>query len=165
MHLFGALVICFASFSWAVGSIYSKTASQASSTLQNVGMQMLQGGGLLLVGGLLLGERLDPSAVSALSFWSLVYLSLIGGVIGYTAYVWLLKVASPAKVSTYAYVNPVVAVILGWALAGEALNSRVFLATAAVVGAVVLITWRQKPRKRAAKISEAKLSCPEAEPA
>lgn len=165
VHLFGALVVCLASFSWALGSIFSKTATQAPSTLQNVGMQMLQGGALLVVGGLVLGERLDPSMVSARSFWSLVYLSLIGGVIGYTAYVWLLKVASPAKVSTYAYVNPVVAVILGWALAGEALNSRVFLATAAVVGAVILISWQRRPKTPSTETAKTNLPCPEAEPA
>lgn len=136
----GALVILVAAFSWAVGSIYSKSAPQVSSTLQNVGMQMLLGGALLLLAGLGLGERLDPSLVSARSAWALVYLSLAGGVVSYSAYVWLLKVSTPAKVSTYAYVNPVVAVFLGWALGGEALSPRVFLATAAVVSAVMLIT-------------------------
>lgn len=153
VHGVGALVICIAAFSWALGSIYSKGAAQAPSTLQNVGMQMLLGGTVLLVGGFALGERIDPAAVSARSAWALVYLSLIGGVVGYTAYVWLLKVADPAKVSTYAYVNPIVAVILGWALAGEALNSRVFVATAAVVSAVVLITLR--PSAKVAKVAKA----------
>ena len=136
----GALVICFAAFSWALGSIYSRSAPQAASTLQNVGMQMLLGGALLLVVGLWLGERIEPSTFSARSAWALAYLSVIGGVVSYTAYVWLLKVSTPAKVSTYAYVNPVVAVLLGWALGGESLGPRVFLATAAVVSAVVLIT-------------------------
>ncbi len=140
VHVPGAMMILVASFSWAVGSLYSRTAPQAPSTLQNVGMQMLLGGALLLILGWMLGERIDPSQVSARSFWALVYLSIVGGVVSYSAYVWLLKVSTPAKVSTYAYVNPVVAVLLGWGLAGESLNPRVFFATAAVVAAVVLIT-------------------------
>ncbi|MEM7349624.1 MAG: EamA family transporter [Acidobacteriota bacterium] len=140
VDLVGALAVCVASFSWAVGSIYSRTAPQAPSTLQNVGMQMLIGGAILLFVGFALQERLDLAQVSARSAWALMYLSLIGGVVSYSAYVWLLKVSTPAKVSTYAYVNPVVAVLLGWGLAGEPLNPRVFLATAAVVSAVVLLT-------------------------
>lgn len=139
VHVVGAVVILVASFSWAVGSLYSRTAPQMPSTLQNVGMQMLVGGAILLIGGWLLGERFDPAAVSARSAWALAYLSLLGGVVSYSAYVWLLKVSTPAKVSTYAYVNPVVAVLLGWALAAEPLSPRVLLASAAVVSAVALI--------------------------
>ena len=145
VHLGGALAICFAAFSWAVGSLYSRRAPQSSSTLQNVGMQMLTGGGILFLVGLGLGERVDFAAVSARSAWALAYLAIFGGVVSYSAYVWLLKVSTPARVSTYAYVNPVVAVLLGWALAGEALSPRVFLATVAVVSAVVLISGAKKP--------------------
>lgn len=144
VHVPGALVICIASLSWAIGSLYSKGAPQVDSTLQNVGMQMLLGGLTLLALGLMMGERIEWSDVSARSAWALVYLSLIGGVVSYSAYVWLLKVSTPAKVSTYAYVNPVVAVFLGWALGGEALSPRVFVATAAVVSAVFLIVGRRK---------------------
>jgi len=140
VHLVGAIVICAASFSWALGSVYSRSAPQTPSTLQNVGMQMLIGGALLLVGGLALGERVAPSEISSRSAWALVYLSIIGGIVSYSAYVWLLKVSTPARVSTYAYVNPIVAVLLGWAFANEALNSRVLLSSAAVISAVFLIT-------------------------
>ena len=140
VDLVGAVAILIASFSWAVGSVYSKTAPQVPSNLQNVGMQMLIAGVVLLVGGYALGERVDVTQISALSAWALVYLALVGGIIGFSAYVWLLKVSTAAKVSTYAYVNPVVAVLLGWALAGEEMSSRVVLAGAAVVLAVVLIT-------------------------
>ncbi len=144
VDVIGALVICVAALSWAVGSIYQRNAPQSTSTLQNVGMQMLLGGAFLAVGGYLLGERMDPSQVSTRSAWALVYLSLLGGVVSYSAYVWLLKVSTPAKVSTYAYVNPVVAVLLGWALGGEVLSPRVFLASVTVVGAVVLLTVSRK---------------------
>ncbi len=146
----GALVICFAGFSWALGSIYSRRAPQSSSTLQNVGMQMLLGGAILAVVGVVLGERVEPSQVSARSMWALIYLAGVGGIVSYSAYVWLLKVSTPSKVATYAYVNPVVAVLLGWAFAGEPMGPRVLLAAAAVVGAVVLITTA---RARAATTS------------
>ena len=147
VHVVGALVICFAAFSWALGSIYSRSAPQSSSTLMNVGMQMLIGGSVLIVAGFLLGERLDLATISGRSAWALVYLSLIGGGVGYTAYVWLLKVSTPAKVSTYAYVNPVVAVGLGWSLGGEVLSPRVFLATGLVVSAVLLITLAKSAKE------------------
>ena len=139
VDLVGTLVIGFAAFSWALGSIYSRSAEQSPSTLQNVGMQMLLGGAVLLAAGFSMGERIELDQISAKSGWALIYLAIIGGVVSYSAYVWLLKVSTPAKVSTYAYVNPVVAVLLGWALADEVLGPRIFLATAAVVVAVMLI--------------------------
>ncbi len=152
VDLVGTLVIAFAAFSWALGSIYSRSAEQSPSTLQNVGMQMLLGGTVLLAAGFTLGERIELSQISARSGWALAYLAIIGGVVSYSAYVWLLKVSTPAKVSTYAYINPVVAVMLGWALADETLGPRIFLATAAVVIAVMLIV---SSRNKAATDPEA----------
>lgn len=144
----GALAVGGAALSWAVGSTYQRGAPKARGTLLNVGMQMLAGGALLLAFGLALGERVDFAAVSARSAWALVYLVLVGAVVGYSAYVWLLKVSTPAKASTYAYVNPIVAVLLGWWLAGEPLGPRVVAAGAAVVAAVALITTaRPAPAK------------------
>ena len=140
IHRVGAFAIVIASISWAFGSVYSKHAVATKSTLQNVGMQMLVGGAILFVAGFLMGERVDVSAISSKSFWALIYLATAGGVVAYAAYLWLLQVASPAKVATYAYVNPVIAVLLGWALASEPLNARVALAAVVVVSAVVLIT-------------------------
>jgi drug/metabolite transporter (DMT)-like permease len=136
----GALAVGAAAFFWAVGSIYQRGAPKAASTLLNVGMQMLTGGALLLLAGVVLGERLVLADVSAKSAGALAYLVFVGAIVGYSAYVWLLKVSTPAKASTYAYVNPVVAVLLGWALAGEPLGPRVVLASVAVVAAVALIT-------------------------
>ena len=112
---------------------------------------MRAGGALLRVAGLVAGEasRVDPSSFSARSLLSLGYLIVFGSLLGYSAYVWLLRVASPALASTYAYVNPVVAVFLGWLLAGERLTGRIVLASAVIVGAVALITRsRQKRRAR-----------------
>ena len=144
VDLIGASAIVFASFAWALGSVYSRHAPQVPSTIQNVGMQMLLGGVLLYILGYSSGERIDVGEVSAKSAWSLAYLSLIGGILAYSAYVWLIKVSTPTKVSTYAYVNPVVAVLLGWLLAGEPMGPRVLLAGAAVVSAVVLIVTTRR---------------------
>ena len=136
----GAAAIAFASFCWALGSIYQRGAPSSSSTLLNVGGQMLAGGAMLLVFGQLVGESVDVAAVSARSLWALGYLIVFGALVGYSAYVWLLDVTTPARASTYAYVNPVVAVVLGWALAGEPLGPRVLAASVLVVAAVALIT-------------------------
>ena len=143
----GALAVGVAAFSWALGSVYQRNAPRPDSTLLNVGGQMLVGGSALVAVGLALGERVDVSAVSERSAWALAYLIVVGALVGYSAYVWLLKVTTPAKASTYAYVNPLVAVVLGWALAGEALGPRVLGAAGLVVVAVVLITTA-KPAAR-----------------
>ena len=143
----GALAVGTAAFSWALGSVYQRGAQKSDSTLLNVGGQMLVGGAVLVAVGLALGERLDVAAVSARSAWALAYLIVAGAIVGYSAYVWLLKVTTPAKASTYAYVNPLVAVVLGWALADEALSPRVLGAAGLVVAAVVLITTA-KPAAR-----------------
>ena len=147
VHLLGALAVVGAALSWSVGSIYQRGAPKADATLLNVAMQMLAGGALLLATGVLLGERLDVGAVSLKSAGALAYLIVVGALIGYSAYVWLLKVTTPARVSTYAYVNPVVAVILGWALADEPLGPRVLAAGAAVVLAVALLTTARTPAR------------------
>jgi drug/metabolite transporter (DMT)-like permease len=105
-------------------------------------MQMLTGGALLLLAGAVTGELsgLDPAGFSTRSVLALVYLIVVGALIGYSAYVWLLRVTEPALASTYAYVNPVVAVVLGWLLAEEAMNARIVLAGAVIVAGVVIIT-------------------------
>ena len=142
----GALAVGAAAFFWAVGSIYQRGAPKAEATLLNVGMQMLAGGALLLLAGVVLGERLVLADVSAKSAGALAYLVFFGAIVGYSAYVWLLKVSTPAKASTYAYVNPIVAVLLGWALADEPLGPRVLSASLAVVAAVALITTARAAR-------------------
>jgi EamA domain-containing membrane protein RarD len=105
-------------------------------------MEMVAGGALLLLAGSVAGEwgQLDLGAVSATSLLTFVYLIVFGSLVGFTAYIWLLRVSTPARVSTYAYVNPVVAVFLGWAFAGEPLTPRTLIAAAIIIFAVVLIT-------------------------
>jgi drug/metabolite transporter (DMT)-like permease len=104
-------------------------------------MQMLAGGALLLAAGTVAGEwsTLDVGAISPASGGAILYLIVFGSLIGFTAYMWLLRVAPPARVATYAYVNPVVAVFLGWLVLGEAISTRTVIAAAIIVGAVALI--------------------------
>ncbi len=146
--IFGALVVLVGAFGWAAGSIYSRGADLPKEPLLTTGMQMLAGGSLLVLLGALMGElwQLDLRAVSLRSLGGLLYLITFGSLIGYTSYIWLLRVSTPARVSTYAYVNPVVAVFLGWAFAGEAITSRVLLAAAVIIAAVALIVSGQ-PRQ------------------
>ena len=146
IDLLGAAVVLFAAFAWALGSLLSRRFAPAASPLQAAALQMLAGGALLLALSLATGEwaRFSLAHVSARSFAALLYLMVFGSLVGYTTYVWLLRVADPSRVSTYAFVNPVVAVFLGWALAGETVTLRMLVAAAVIVAAVVLITLRER---------------------
>jgi drug/metabolite transporter (DMT)-like permease len=141
IDLLGALVLMGGSICWAAGSLYSRQARLPASSAQGMAMQMLAGGLLLLVAGTVAGEWrvLDISAISRASWLAILYLILFGSLIGFTAYMWLLGVAPPAKVATYAYVNPIVAVFLGWLVLSEPISSRTMIAAAIIVGAVALI--------------------------
>jgi drug/metabolite transporter (DMT)-like permease len=110
--------------------------------LLGVAMQMLAGGALQFLAGVLLGEPrgFDPARVTATSVWAFVYLTVLGSLVGYTAYVWLLQVSTPARVSTYAYVNPLIAVLLGHLVLSEEVPRTVALAGALILAAVILIT-------------------------
>jgi drug/metabolite transporter (DMT)-like permease len=136
------------SLSWAAGSIYARRAPQPKSPLVATSGQMLFGGAFLLLLGLGTGEaaEVDPAGFSTLSVLSLAYLIVFGAIVGYSAYVWLLRVSTAARVSTYAYVNPVVAVFLGWLLADEPVTPRVAIAAAVIVsGVAVITTERARP--------------------
>lgn len=142
INLFGAGLLALGSLSWAAGSLYGARARVVSSPILAAGMQMLAGGALLLATGLVRGEAQSFAFtdVSLRSAGAYFYLIIFGSLIGFTSYSWLLRVTPPSLSSTYAYVNPVVAVILGWALAGEPLTIRTMLAAAVIVAAVVIIT-------------------------
>ncbi len=114
------------------------------------GAQMLSGGIFLAAVAGALGEfhNFHPANVSREAWLALLYLIVAGSIIAFTAYVWLLRVSTPARVSTYAYVNPVVAVLLGWAVAGEALTLRITIAAAVIVSGVALITLAPKAAAR-----------------
>ena len=140
--LLGALVLILGSLSWAIGSFWSRDAALPESGLLTTGMEMLGGGALLLIVGVLSGELrgFDVHNVSKASAIGLLYLITFGSLIGFTSYIWLLDKVSPARLGTYAYVNPIVAVLLGWAIAGEHLTIRTGIAAAIVICAVALIT-------------------------
>lgn len=147
--LFGAFLLVLSNIGWAAGSLYGIGAPASSSAVQAAGMQMLAGGVVLLIIGTLAGEwsTVDLAAISVNSWLGLSYLIVFGAIVAYTAYSWLLKNASPTAVTTYAYVNPVVAVFLGWAIAGETLSSQMLLGAAVIVASVALITLEKKPPK------------------
>jgi drug/metabolite transporter (DMT)-like permease len=137
-----ALVLLCGTLAWAGGSIYSRSLALPSSARLSTAMQMLTAGVLLLIAGTIGGEtsRVSVQAMSLKSVLAFVYLIVFGSIIGFTAYSWLLTVSSAARVSTYAYVNPVVALFLGWALASEPLTPRTMLAAGVVLAGVALIT-------------------------
>jgi len=144
----GAAVLMFGSLSWSVGSLYSRHAKLPASPFLAAAMEMLAGGVMLAVLGLMTGEaaQLRVAAVSTRSIVSIAFLVVAGSLLGFSAYIWLLGVTSTARISTYAYVNPVVAVFLGWVMGGEPLTGRALLATCAIVAAVALIiTHRPAP--------------------
>jgi len=134
----GALVIVGSAFCWAAGSLYSRGASLPSRPLVSAGLASLCGGILLLGGSLLRGEpaHAHPSLDSLLA---VAYLIVVGSLVGFSAYVWLLRSAPTSLVATYAYVNPIIAVFLGWLLLGEDITPRTVAAGAAIVGSVALI--------------------------
>ena len=140
--LIGAVVLVLASLSWALGSIYSRHAPLPKSAFVATGMEMFCGGALMLLLAIATGEhtQIDLAGISTRSLLAFIYLTTVGSLVGFTAYIWLLKVEPASRVSTYAYVNPVVAVFLGWALAGEALSLRTAIAAAIIIGAVAIIT-------------------------
>lgn len=146
----GMLILLFGSLLWSIGSLYSRRASNSAAPLLSSAQTMLCGGGLMLVVGLLSGEARDfhLQEVTALSLGSFVYLVLIGAIVGYTAYIWLLRHCDPAKVATYAYVNPVVAVLLGAFFASETLSARTALAAAIIIGSVAVVITAQQTQQK-----------------
>jgi drug/metabolite transporter (DMT)-like permease len=140
--LSGAIALNIGSLCWAFGSIYSRHAKFPKSALLATAMEMLTGGAMLLLLGLIVGEHknFDLANVSARSLAGFAYLTAVGSLVAFTAYIWLLQHQPPSRISTYAYVNAVVAVFLGWAIAGEPLSLRTVIAAAIIIGAVALIT-------------------------
>jgi len=138
----GALVLVLASLSWAAGSLFTKWSPRATTGTIGAGTQMLAGGMLLLLAGVVSGElsQLDLAHASARSLLGFAYLVTFGSLIGFTAYVYLLAHTTAAKAATYAYVNPVVAVLLGWAIGHEAVTSRTILAAGVILAGVTIIT-------------------------
>jgi drug/metabolite transporter (DMT)-like permease len=162
--LIGIVAVLLASISWASGSLYSHAAKLPASPLLGTGMEQVAGGTLLIVLGLVTGEggRLNLHTASPRSLLALGYLIVFGSLIAFSAYIWLLRVSTPARVSTYAYVNPVVAVFLGWAFSSEPITSFTLVAAAIIVAAVVVITTFQT--SSATRTEEPQTSPAEGEP-
>lgn len=140
--LIGCAALLVSSCSWAAGSLYSRGAPRHRDGSMASGMEMIAAAIVLIPISFLTGDvgRFEFASISAASWWALAYLIVFGSVITFSAYNWLLRVTTPAQVSTYAYVNPVVAVLLGTTLGGERLTPGLVLASALVLGAVVLLT-------------------------
>lgn len=141
VDVLAALVLIGASLSWAAGSVYSRVLARPASAALGSGMQMLAGGIVLAIVGVSSGElgRLDVGTVTTRSILSIVYLIVFGSIVGFTAYSWLLRVCTPAAVATYAYVNPMVAMLLGWLIAGEEFGPRMIVSAAIILSGVALI--------------------------
>jgi drug/metabolite transporter (DMT)-like permease len=138
---FGSILLLLAPFFWSLGSIYARGADMPKSTLLSTGMQMLTGAVALFFVSLLKGELngFSLAMVSTRSWLGLLYLITFGSLVGFVSYGWLLHNAPVSLTSTYAYVNPVVAVFLGSLFADEVLNGRILVAAAIIIGSVVLI--------------------------
>lgn len=143
-------VAVMGSLSWAAGSLYGRKADLPRSIVQASGMQMVTGGLLLAVAGLLSGEwsGLDLSAASPTSWLALAFLTVFGSLVGFTAYSWLMRTTSASLVATYAFVNPLVAVFLGWLVADEPVGLRTLSAAVLVVASVILVTGSKSPVRR-----------------
>ncbi|UPL48763.1 drug/metabolite exporter YedA [Hymenobacter sublimis] len=137
----GMVLVLTAALVWAIGSLYSKRHQPSPSPFLSGGMQMLCGGLVMVVVGLVRGEAqgFELAQVTSKSWLAYIYLVTFGSIVAFTAYIWLLRAVEPALAGTYAFVNPVVAVLLGWAFAGEQLNAGMLGGAALIVLAVVLV--------------------------
>jgi len=137
----GAMAVLLGAFSWSVGIVYSRRSHLSGHPLLLSALSLLAGSIQLLLAGTMVHEyrRFSLATISLRSWLALVYLILFGSVVAFTAYNWLLEHYSPTLVATHTYVNPLVAVLLGWLFAGEAVTFNVILSTAMVIGAVMLV--------------------------
>jgi drug/metabolite transporter (DMT)-like permease len=152
VDMVGMLMLIGASLSWAIGTFFSKRVSLPPDPLASTGVQMLFGGGSLLVVGFLLGEsgQVQFSSFSTASVVSLLYLILFGSVLAYTAYTWLLQNTTVSRVSTYAYVNPLVAIVLGSVLLHEPIDVFIVIGAAMIVAAVIVVIRTEASRSAGA---------------
>ena len=152
----GGGLLVLAPMAWAAGSLYARRAPLPSRPLVGTAMEMLAGGAVLGIVGVAIGElgRLDLAAISAASLVSVAYLVVFGSILAFSAYVWLLRVTRTSLAGTYAYVNPVVAVLLGWAILDERVTLQTLLAGGVIVAAVALIVTARSPRPEPDAFSE-----------
>lgn len=158
----GAIALVVASMSWSLASVLTRRLHLPESKVMSSGAQMLVGGILLTVAAAAFGEfrNFHVEAVSTRAWFALIYLIIAGSIIGFTAYVWLIHHESPTKVGTYAYVNPVIAVLIGYFLGGEALGARTILGTLLVLVSVIVITTTRKTKVAEKALVQADLPQP-----
>lgn len=139
------VILFLAPILWSAGSLYSRRAALPENVFMSTAMEMLAAGFLLLLAGFVTGEgqRLDVGAITSRSLLATLYLTIFGSIVALTAYIWLLKTVDAARVATYTYVNPVIAVFLGWLVLSETVTAQMLIAVAVIVVAVVLITARR----------------------
>lgn len=141
----GAAMLIVGSIAWAAGSIYSRQSARPESAQMSTAVQMLTGSVTLILVGILMGElnRFDAGAITAKSLFAWAYLVTFGAIIGFTAYAYVLRETTPAKASTYAYVNPVIAVLLGWAFANEPITMRTVVGAGIILAGVAMISLKK----------------------
>jgi drug/metabolite transporter (DMT)-like permease len=146
VNLLGAFAVLVGTFIWAAGTIYMRSVKMPDSPVISSAIQMLAGGVALMIAATLSRETVGfhLGAVSGRSWWALAYLAIFGSIVAFTAYSWLHTVASPSRVATYAYVNPVVAVLLGWVLAREPMGVYTVLAMLIILAGVALVNAGQR---------------------
>ena len=154
--LLPAAAVVLGTLLWAAGTSYSRSVSSSGSSTLTAAMQMITGGAMLLIAGKLSGEGsiLNVSSITLRSATALAYLIVFGSVIAFTAFSWLVTVSSPSHLSTFAYVNPVVAIFLGWALAAEQIGARTLIATLVILAGVALVSARRSAVVSKGPISE-----------
>jgi len=162
----GLLALLGACLFWGIGSLFTRYARDPAEPFTGSAIQMLCGGGWLLLVSLLAGEpfHFDVASVSGRSIGAWIYLTAVGSLIGFTTFVWLMKHSTPSKVSTYAYVNPIVAVFLGWLVLHEPVSPRIFVAAAVIIAGVAIITLAKNRKPAPAMLKQAKIDGPTSVP-
>lgn len=158
LKLFPVLLCVAGTISWALGSILSRKADKPESPFMNVAAQMIAGGLITILGGAALGEigQFSFASISMRSFLAWIYLLVFGSLIAFTAYIWLFTATTPTKVSTYAFVNPPIAVLLGCTIGTETFSGHMLLATVMIVVAVAAIILQKQPELQVSKCTELK---------
>ena len=158
--LVGLLALVASAFAWAAGSILSRHLPRPPSLVLASGMQLLAGGTALAVVGLAIGEagRVDAGVLAPRPVLAFVYMVVAASLVSFTAYMWLLRVSTPARVGTYAFVNPVVALFVGWAIGGERLDARTLAASLVIVVGVALVVTAAANGARRARAARGALA-------
>jgi drug/metabolite transporter (DMT)-like permease len=140
------LALVGACLNWTIGSMYIRHARHSAAPMSGASIQMLAGAVFMFMASYLLGElrEFHWGQIAPEAWWSWVYLVVAGSLIGYTSFVWLMKHASPTLVSTYSYINPMIAVFLGWWILGEQVGPHVLVASATIIAGVVMISWSKR---------------------